>query len=202
MALRWKARSKEDIYKGAGFCPTGGPVRSERYFPMRKVRLFIVPAAALAIALAGCGKTDTSNSAGSSGDAEISASADSGSSASIDVSTNGASASASAPKDADNTGINKRDRAEDALTPGDQGNNEPDRELTRKIRRALTSNDQLSMTAKNIKIIANQGKVTLRGPVKTAAEREQVAALAQQTLAGAGVLDNQLEIKQTAEQKD
>jgi osmotically-inducible protein OsmY len=170
---------------------------------MRKVRLFIVPAAALAIALAGCGKTDTSNSTGSSGDAEISASTDSGSSASIDVSTNGASASASArTPDADNTGINKRDRAEDALTPGDQANNEPDRELTRKIRRALTANDQLSMTAKNIKIIAAEGKVTLRGPVKTAAEREQVAALAQQTLAGAGVLDNQLEIKQTAEQKD
>jgi len=167
---------------------------------MRKVRLFIVPAVVLATALAGCGKTDSSNGTGSSGDAEISATTDSGSSASTN--SGSASASASATKDADNTGINKRDRAEGALTAGDQGNTEADRELARKIRRALTSNDQLSMTAKNVKIIANEGKVTLRGPVKTAEEREQVAALAQQALAGGGLVDNQLEVKQTAEEKN
>jgi len=172
------------------------------------VKLFIVPAAVLAIVLAGCGKTDTSDNMGSSGsgDAGISASTDSGSSASVRVSTNADSASASAragaSKDADNTGINKRDRAEDALTSGDQGNTESDRELTRKIRRALTSNDQFSTTAKNIKIIAADGKVTLRGPVNTAAEREQVAAVAQQALGGTSLVDNQLEIKQAAEQKD
>lgn len=173
---------------------------------MRRVKLFIVPAAALAIVLAGCGKTDTSDNMGSSGDAGISASADSGSSATVRVSTNAdgasASASATATKDADNTGINKRDRAEDALTAGDQGNTESDRELTRKIRRALTSNDQFSTIAKNIKIIATDGKVTLRGPVKTAEEREQVAAVAQQALGGTSLVDNQLEIKQAAEQKD
>ena len=88
------------------------------------------------------------------------------------------------------------------MTAGDQGNTESDRELTRKIRRALTSNDQLSTTAKNIKIIATDGKVTLRGPVKTAEEREQVATVAQQALGGTSLVDNQLEIKQTAEQKD
>ena len=171
---------------------------------MRKVRFFIVPAVALATALAGCGKTDTTNGTGSSGDAEISATADSGSSASISASTNkaSASASASAPKDVDNTGINKRDRAEGALTADDQGNTEADRELARKVRRALTSNDQLSTTAKNIKIIASEGKVTLRGPVKTAEEREQIAALAQQSLAGGGLVDNQLEVKQAAEEKN
>ena len=173
---------------------------------MRKVRLFIVPAVALATALAGCGKTDTSDNTGSSGSAEISASTDSGSSASASVSTNrdgaSASASASGTKDADNTGINKRDRSDYALTAGDQANTESDRELTRKIRRAITSNDQLSMTAKNIKIIAVDGKVTLRGPVKTAEEREQIAALAQKSLGGAGLVDNQLEVKQAAEQKE
>jgi len=171
---------------------------------MRRMKSFIVPAAALAIILAGCGKTDTSDNTGSGGSAGVSASTDSGSSASVSVSTNGsrASASASASKDADNTGINKRDRAEDALTAGDQGNSESDRELTRKIRRALTSNDQLSTTAKNIKIIATDGKVTLRGPVKTPEEREQVATIAQQALGGTSLVDNQLEIKQTAEQKE
>jgi osmotically-inducible protein OsmY len=168
------------------------------------MKSFIVSAAALAIVLAGCGKTDTSDNTGSGGSAGVSASTDSGSSASASVSTNssGASASASASKDADNTGINKRDRAEDALTAGDQGNSESDRELTRKIRRALTSNDQLSTTAKNIKIIATDGKVTLRGPVKTPEEREQVATIAQQALGGTSLVDNQLEVKQTAEQKE
>jgi osmotically-inducible protein OsmY len=160
--------------------------------------LFIVPAVALAAALAGCGKTDESSGTGGA-DTEISAGADSGVSAS--TSTNEVSASASASTaSADNTGINKRDRAEEALTPGDQANNDADRELTRKIRRTLTSNDQLSMTAKNIKIIAVDGKVTLRGPVKTAEEREQIAALAQ--LASGGVVNNQLEVKQTAEEKN
>jgi osmotically-inducible protein OsmY len=170
---------------------------------MRNVRLFIIPAVALATALAGCGKTDTSNGTGSSGDANTS-SAGSGSSASISASTNGvsASASANAPKDADNTGINKRDRADDALTSGDQGNTEADREITRKVRRALTSNDQLSMTAKNIKIITTDGKITLRGPVKTTEEREQVATLAQQALAGGGLVENQLEVKKATEEKN
>jgi len=154
----------------------------------------------------GCGKNDPSDNTGSSGGAGIPASAGSGSSESVRLATNrdgaSASAKASAGTDADNTGINKRDRAEDALTAGDQGNTESDRELTRKIRRALTSNDQLSTTAKNIKIIATDGKVTLRGPVKTGEEREQVATVAQQALGGTSLVDNQLEIKQTAEEKE
>ena len=171
------------------------------------MKLFIGPAAALAIVLAGCGKNETSDNTGSSGDAGVSASTDSGSSASVSVSTNSGGASASvsaraAGKDVDNTGINKRDRAENALTAGDQGNTEADRELTRKIRRAITSNNQLSTTAKNIKIIATDGKVTLRGPVKSAEEREQVATVAQQALGGTSLVDNQREIKQTAEQKE
>jgi hyperosmotically inducible periplasmic protein len=97
----------------------------------------------------------------------------------------------------DNSRINQRDRNDEALTPGDQGESASDRELTRKIRRAVTQNDQLSTTAKNIKIITANGKVTLRGPVNTPAERDQIAALAQQ-IAGAGALDNQLEVKNTA----
>ena len=100
------------------------------------------------------------------------------------------------PRDVDNTGINQRDRNEEALTPGDQGASPEDREMTRKIRRAITQNDQLSTTARNIKIITANGRVTLRGPVNTQAERDQIAATAQQ-LAGSSTLDNQLEVKQT-----
>jgi hyperosmotically inducible periplasmic protein len=93
----------------------------------------------------------------------------------------------------DNTGINVRDRDDASLTPGDQGNSESDREITRRIRRAITSNEQLSTTAKNIKIITIDGKVTVRGPVKNEQERESIAAIVQQT--GASAVDNQLEVK-------
>jgi hyperosmotically inducible periplasmic protein len=69
-------------------------------------------------------------------------------------------------------------------------------ELTRRIRRALTSNDQLSTDAKNIKVVTQNGKVTLRGPVKTEEERRTIASVAQQQ-AGTATIDNQLEVKAT-----
>ena len=99
-------------------------------------------------------------------------------------------------KKADNTALNQRDRNNATLTPGDQGKSEADRETTRNIRKAIMANDQLSTMAKNIKIITIDGKVTLRGPVKTADEQSTVASLAQ-NVAGVGSIDNQLEVKTT-----
>ena len=99
-------------------------------------------------------------------------------------------------KDADNTGRNVRDHGDATLTSGDQGNSDADREITRQIRRALSTNDQFSVTAKNIKIITVGGKVTLRGPVKTQEEQQSIASTAQ-SIAGAGSVDNQLEVKST-----
>jgi osmotically-inducible protein OsmY len=97
-------------------------------------------------------------------------------------------------RDADNTGRNQRDRSGDTLTAGDQSNNETDRDLTRRIRRALTTNDQFSADAKNIKIITTEGKVTLRGPVESAQERQAIVSTAQ-SVAGNAQIDNQLEVK-------
>ena len=51
----------------------------------------------------------------------------------------------------------------------------------------------LSMTAHNVKIITVDGVVTLRGPVKTDAERTNIASKATQ-LAGAGKVQNYLEV--------
>ncbi|HVV70096.1 MAG TPA: BON domain-containing protein [Verrucomicrobiae bacterium] len=109
---------------------------------------------------------------------------------SLDRETNGSDAYAP-----DNTGRNARDRSTGALTPGDQGTSEADRELTRQIRRAIEGNDQLSTTAKNIKIIAQNGKVTLRGPVDNAKEKDLIESAARQ--AGASAVDDQLEPKTT-----
>jgi len=141
--------------------------------------------------LTGCGKPNTDQgAAGRSADESAR-----GQSSSYDRAGTNAEQRA---RDVDNSAVNQRDRNEEALTPGDQGNSPQDRELTRRIRRSVTQNDQLSTTAKNIKIITADGKVTLRGPVKTEAERNLVAAIAQQA-AGSGSIDNQLEVKQTTE---
>jgi hypothetical protein len=104
--------------------------------------------------------------------------------------------SAAANKPADNTARNVRDRSGDTLTPGDQGGSDADRDITRRIRRAIMQNEQLSADAKNVKIITVDGKVTLRGPVKNDQEAKAVADAAQ-SVAGAGVINNQLEVKTT-----
>lgn len=94
----------------------------------------------------------------------------------------------------DNTKVNKRDRDSNALTPMDQGNGESDLKLTQAIRRAVMADKSLSFTAKNVKIITKDGKVTLRGPVKTAEERAAIEADARNA-AGAAAIDNQIEVK-------
>lgn len=93
----------------------------------------------------------------------------------------------------DNTKVNQRDRDARALTPLDQGENRSDLEITRSIRKAVMADSSLSFTAKNVKIITRDGTVTLRGPVKNAAERSAIEAAAHQ-VAGVTQVDNQLEI--------
>jgi hypothetical protein len=104
----------------------------------------------------------------------------------------------SAPKQPDNTGINVRDRSDTNLTAGDQPENESDRKITQAVRKTIMANDQLSAEAKNIKIITVNGKVTLRGPVKTEEEKKAVES-AVQGLGGVSGVDNQLEVKTSAQ---
>ena len=98
-------------------------------------------------------------------------------------------------KPADNTGKNVRDRSDQAITPGDQSGTKEDREITRKIRREVVKTDGFSTVAKNVKIVTRDGKVTLRGPVNTTEEREQIAAIAKK-VDGVSSVDNQLELKE------
>ena len=106
-----------------------------------------------------------------------------------------------AASNADNSAINVRDRNGASLTPGDQGNSDADRSITQKIRQQLvsgtnnagTTND-FSMTAKNVKIITADGKVTLRGPVNTPDEKAGIDSIAK-NVAGDGNVDDQLEVK-------
>ncbi|MBA3963595.1 MAG: BON domain-containing protein [Chthoniobacterales bacterium] len=95
---------------------------------------------------------------------------------------------------ADNSGRNVRDRSGETKTSGDQSNSSGDIKITAAIRRAVMKDDSLSMMAKNVKIITADGMVTLRGPVKNAAEKETVARLAEANAGGAKVM-NHLEVK-------
>lgn len=94
----------------------------------------------------------------------------------------------------DNSAVNVRDRAPNAMTAGQQSNAKSDVELTREIRRAVVKDDSLSMLAHNVKIVAANGSVILRGPVKTEQEKVAIANKAEQ-IAGPNKVDNQLEVK-------
>jgi len=104
--------------------------------------------------------------------------------------------SAPATTDADNTRVNGRDRGGATLTPMDQGPSEADRKITREIRQALMNHSSLSFTAKNVKVITIDGRVTLRGPVKTEAERTAVEALARKVVGNGARVDSELELIQ------
>jgi len=94
----------------------------------------------------------------------------------------------------DNTAINERDRSGETKTSGDQSNSSADLKTTQAIRQALMKDDELSMTAKNIKVITANGRVTLRGPVKTGQEKAKIDQLAK-SAAGGAQIDNQLDVK-------
>ena len=94
----------------------------------------------------------------------------------------------------DNTATNERDRSGETQTSGDQSNSPADLKITQAIRQALMKDSELSTTAKNVKIITNNGQVTLRGPVKNAQEKAKIDQLAKSATGGAQS-DNQLDVK-------
>ena len=94
----------------------------------------------------------------------------------------------------DNTKVNKRDRDSAAKTADSASNAMSDRDMMQQIRKAVTDDDTLSTNAHNVKIIAKNGKVTLKGPVKTAEEKANIEAKAVQ-VAGAGNVMNQISVK-------
>lgn len=96
-------------------------------------------------------------------------------------------------QDAENTGVNVRDRDDATVTPEEQGGEAGDREITAAVRRAIVEDDSLSLNAHNVKIITREGTVTLRGPVESTTERTTIGQLAEKT-AGVKRVDNQLEI--------
>lgn len=93
----------------------------------------------------------------------------------------------------DNSKTNRADRDQSSPTADQQKMNPADRELTRKIRSAITGDKSLSTYAHNVKVISRDGKVTLKGPVRS--DDEKAAVLNKATsIAGQENVIDQLQI--------
>jgi hypothetical protein len=90
----------------------------------------------------------------------------------------------------DNT---KQNKDQTKPTADEQNINPADRSITQKIRKAIHEDTTLSTYAHNVKIITQDGKVTLRGPVRSEEEKSNIEVKAV-AVAGQGNVTNQLEI--------
>lgn len=86
--------------------------------------------------------------------------------------------------------MNKGDGSKSAVTADKQPmNNKEDTALTRKIRRAIVADKSLSTYAHNVKIVTQNGIVTLKGPVRSDDEKKSVMAKATDVAGSAKVTD-------------
>jgi len=95
----------------------------------------------------------------------------------------------------DNTKVNKQDRNAGAVTAGQQKENISDRDLTAKIRKAIIADKSLSTYAHNVKIVSQNGTVTLKGPVRSDAEVQTIVAKATEVAGSSYKVDNQLTVQ-------
>jgi hyperosmotically inducible periplasmic protein len=109
--------------------------------------------------------------------------------------------SAEAQKPADNTKVNQRDRDTTEPTADQQKENKSDRELARQVRRALVKDKSLSTYAHNVKVIGENGIVTLKGPVHSDQEKQAVEAKAAEAAGGADKIKSEIEVSKEAGQK-
>jgi len=103
------------------------------------------------------------------------------------------SAGQSAPA-SDNTKMNQRDRNPNEPTADQQQNNSSDRDLTRQVRKAIEADKNLSTYAHNVKVITQNGQVTLKGPVRSEEEKRAIEAKAAE-VAGEGRVTSELTVK-------
>lgn len=94
----------------------------------------------------------------------------------------------------DNTRINQRDRQGANTTPFDQPNDAEDIKVAAAVRKAIMDDDSLSTTAHNVKFVASDGTVILRGPVKNDAEKARVESIVK-GVPGVATVQNQLDTK-------
>jgi hyperosmotically inducible protein len=94
----------------------------------------------------------------------------------------------------DNTHANKQDQQSGQATADQQSNNRSDREITQQIRQSIVKDKSLSTYAHNVKVITQNGQVTLRGPVQSEDEKQAVGEKAM-AIVGEGNVTNALSVK-------
>ena len=94
----------------------------------------------------------------------------------------------------DNTKTNERDRNPGEATADKQKMNAADRELTAKIRKSVMADKSLSTYAHNVKIITQNGMVTLKGPVRSNEEMKSIASKAVEITGSTGKVSNQMAV--------
>jgi|SRR6516164_8940992 osmotically-inducible protein OsmY len=82
------------------------------------------------------------------------------------------------PPQPDNSAVNQQDRQKSSATADQQKQNLTDRTLTQQIRKAVMKDKSLSTYAHNVKIVSQNGVVTLKGPVRSDEEKRNVEAKA------------------------
>ena len=95
---------------------------------------------------------------------------------------------------ADNTKLNERDRNANQPTADRQKDNRSDRDITQQVRKAIVKDKSLSTYAHNVKVITQNGMVTLKGPVRSEEEKKAIEAKAAE-VAGQDKVTNQLDVK-------
>jgi hyperosmotically inducible periplasmic protein len=98
------------------------------------------------------------------------------------------------PAPADNTKVNQRDHNTTEPTADQQKENRSDRDITQQIRQSIMKDKSLSTYAHNVKIVTQNGQVTLKGPVRSDEEKRAVEAKAAE-VAGESKVSSQLDIK-------
>jgi osmotically-inducible protein OsmY len=95
----------------------------------------------------------------------------------------------------DNTKVNQRDRNADQPTADQKKNDRSDRMLTKNIRKSIMADKSLSIYAHNVKIISQNGTVTLKGPVKSDEEKKAVIAKAVEVVGSPDKVTDQISVK-------
>lgn len=95
----------------------------------------------------------------------------------------------------DNTMQNQQGQMGSQPTADQQPNSTTDREVTHQIRKSIMKDKSLSSDAHNVKVISQNGMVTLKGPVDSADEKKAVESKAAEVAGGADKVNSQLMVK-------
>jgi len=94
----------------------------------------------------------------------------------------------------DNTKMNTQDRDKYSPTADQQKDNRSDLDITQQIRKSIMNDKSLSTYAHNVKVITQNGQVTLKGPVQSDEEKRTIEAKAAE-VAGQNKVTSELNIK-------